>query len=66
MTVSCVQSVIDNNDALNVEIIVIDNCPSNGSSRDLREKFDAIPVIDSPVNNGFENANNIGFGFCHG
>lgn len=61
MTIDCVQSVIDHSGDITVQIIVVDNCSSDGSAAALREKFNSIMVIDSPANGGFSYGNNIGF-----
>lgn len=61
MTMNCVQSVLNNSDGLNIEIIVVDNCSSDGSSEALNSNFDNITIIDSPANAGFAYGNNIGF-----
>lgn len=61
MTIDCLQSLLDHKGALNLQIIVVDNCSSDGSSDALRQKFPQIDVIDSPTNGGFAFGNNIGF-----
>ena len=66
ITISCVQSVLDHKGALDVEVIVVDNCSSDNSAEALRKTFPQIKVIDSPVNGGFAYGNNIAFEQCHG
>ena len=66
MTKACVQSVLDNAKGLIVEIIVVDNCSSDGSPEALRAAFPQIIVIDSPANGGFAYGNNIGFQLATG
>lgn len=61
MTIACVQSLLDNSDGISVQIIVVDNGSSDGSSDALRDQFDTVMVIDSPMNGGFSYGNNIGF-----
>lgn len=61
MTLDCVQSLIDHAGKLKLQIIVVDNCSSDGSSEALRAQFPRIIVIDSPANGGFAYGNNIGF-----
>ncbi|MEO1045710.1 MAG: glycosyltransferase family 2 protein [Pseudomonadota bacterium] len=66
MTLACVQSVLDNKGDLAVEVIVVDNCSSDGSAAALRQTFPDITVIDSPANGGFAYGNAIGFEQAHG
>lgn len=61
VTLECVQSLIDHAGGNKLQIIVVDNCSSDGSSKALRDTFPDITVIDSPSNGGFAFANNIGF-----
>jgi N-acetylglucosaminyl-diphospho-decaprenol L-rhamnosyltransferase len=63
---ACVDSIVRNSDGLNIEIIVVDNCSSDGSANALRAAFPYITVIDSPTNGGFSFGNNIGLEQCHG
>ena len=60
VTCRCVQSVLASCDAT-VQVIVVDNCSSDGSAMELRARFPQITVIDSPANGGFAFGNNIGF-----
>lgn len=66
MTIACVQSVLQNCGDLKVEVIVVDNCSSDGSPGALRKEFPEIQVIDSPANAGFAYGNNIGFQLSRG
>ena len=66
MTIACVKSVLDHKGALDVEVIVVDNCSSDDSADALRKTFPQIKVIDSPANGGFAYGNNIAFEQCHG
>ncbi len=61
MTMACVRSVLEHKAALKVQIIVVDNRSSDGSSQALRDAFPEIMVIDSPANGGFAYGNAIGF-----
>lgn len=65
-TMACVQSILDHKGKLNVEIIIVDNCSTDGSAAALREAFPEINVIDSPANGGFAYGNNIGLEHSHG
>ena len=66
MTLECVQSLLDHKGALALQIVVVDNCSSDGSAEALRAAFPNITVIDSPANGGFAFGNNIGFEQCTG
>ncbi|MEE9433101.1 MAG: glycosyltransferase family 2 protein [Sphingorhabdus sp.] len=66
ITMECVASLLKHNGALNLEIVVVDNCSSDGSVPALRAAFPMIRVVDSPINGGFAHGNNIGFGHCSG
>lgn len=61
MTIACVHSVLEHKGDLAIEIIVVDNQSSDGSSAALRREFPNITVIDSPANGGFAYGNAIGF-----
>ncbi|MGB3808233.1 MAG: glycosyltransferase family 2 protein [Erythrobacter sp.] len=66
LTIECVRSVLADSEGLAVEVIVVDNQSSDGSSEALSTQFPGITVIDSPANGGFAYGNNIGFEHCHG
>jgi len=66
MTLACVRSVLEHKGALSVEVIVVDNQSSDGSSAALRDAFPDITVIDAPANGGFAYGNAIGFEQAHG
>lgn len=61
MTLACVASVLKHKGDLSVEVIVIDNQSSDGSSDAIREAYPEVIVIDSPANGGFAYGNAIGF-----
>ena len=48
-------------DEIDLEIIVVDNCSTDGSSETIRAAFPETLVIDSPINGGFAYGNAIGF-----
>ena len=60
MTVACVKSIFEHCDDVRVEVIVIDNQSSDGSSQALRTETPEAKVIDSPINGGFAYGNAIG------
>lgn len=59
LTRACIQSVL----ALrypNVEIVLVDNCSTDGSGARLAGEFPAVVFIPSDVNRGFAEGNNLG------
>jgi N-acetylglucosaminyl-diphospho-decaprenol L-rhamnosyltransferase len=66
ITIACIASVLAGKGALSLEMIVVDNCSSDGSAEAIRAAFPDIVVIDSPANGGFAYGNNIGLERCHG
>ena len=54
----CIQSVIDS--SYNSEIIVIDNCSTDGTSEFIKSNFISVNLISEKENLGFGKANNIG------
>jgi len=66
LTIECVRSVLTKKDNISVEVIVVDNCSSDGSAVALRAEFPDILVLESPTNGGFAYGNNIGLEQCHG
>lgn len=58
LIINCVQSIVDNTNDLDHEIIVVDN--SNENPRPLLEKYPFIRWINMRYNSGFARANNEG------
>jgi len=54
----CINSVLKQN--YPHELIVVDNCSSDGSAQLVREKFPDIKLIESPENKGYGAGNNLG------
>ena len=61
MTLACIESVISYSSGLAVEVIVVDNQSTDGSSVAIRDKFPQVIVLDSPLNGGFAFGNALGF-----
>lgn len=59
LTLDCIRSVFDQTHDISFEVLVIDNCSSDGSSAAIRNKFPAARLIESEENVGFAQANNI-------
>lgn len=57
----CLRSIYEHTAGLEFEIIVVDNASPHGDADLLKQEFDAITLIKSPVNLGFPGANNVGF-----
>ncbi|MFV0643251.1 MAG: glycosyltransferase family 2 protein, partial [Sphingomonadaceae bacterium] len=66
MTLACVESVYRHGGRLKTEVIIVDNCSSDGSAEALRARFPQAKVIDSPHNGGFAYGNAIGFSRSQG
>lgn len=66
-TDECIESILNNQDYENKEIIVVDNGSNNGSYELLEEKYSdnpSIHLIKSDINLGFAKGNNLGFSFA--
>jgi len=57
---------ITNQDYKNIEVIVVDNNSSDGSIEYISKNFPNIQIILNQTNEGFANANNIGFSKASG
>ena len=56
----CLESIFNNSQGIDYEVIVVDNASSDGTVKELRKRFDSIRLIASDVNLGFGKANNEG------
>lgn len=60
LTLDAIQSVFDKTEAIDYEIIVVDNDSQDGSIEHLQDKFnDRIEIINAGSNLGFGKANNL-------
>jgi GT2 family glycosyltransferase len=64
LTVACIQSVIDQTEAVSYEVLVVDNASSDGSAEAIatafpRERFPQVRLIRPERNLGFAGANNL-------
>ncbi len=59
MTCACIQSVLDEGKGVAQEIIVLDNCSSDGSADAIAGRFPDITLVRSPDNLGFGKGNNV-------
>jgi len=57
---NCLESLLNSKDAVEKEIIVIDNASSNGSINFVKSSFPSVKLIENKKNYGFAKANNIG------
>ncbi len=57
----CLRSVLASEGSLTYEVIVVDNCSTDGSAEMVRQEFPVVQLIASPVNGGYAYANNLGF-----
>jgi hypothetical protein len=49
-----------------LQVIVVDNASSDGSSELIAERFPEVELVELPNNVGFARANNLAFGLCRG
>ncbi|HFD2051433.1 glycosyltransferase [Clostridium perfringens] len=66
-TIECVESITNNINYKNYEIIIVDNASKNGSYEAIEDKFrysEKIYIIKSNKNLGFAKGNNIGYKFA--
>lgn len=57
---ACLRSVLASEGNVSYEVIVVDNCSSDGSAPMVRAEFPDVQVIASPVNCGYAYGNNLG------
>jgi hypothetical protein len=57
----CLKSIEAQRGSLDCQIIVVDNCSSDGSAEMLRRDFPGVELIANALNAGFARANNQGF-----
>ncbi len=62
----CLESVIRENGALRVQIIVVDNASTDGSPEMVEQEFPDVFLIRSKINLGFGPANNLGLRSANG
>ena len=65
-TRACLKSIYENNEALSVEVIVIDNASYDGCGDMVRTHFSQATFIQSAHNLGFAGANNLGIQVSRG
>jgi GT2 family glycosyltransferase len=59
MTLACLNSVIEQTHSVRYEIIVVDNCSTDGSAEAIRSAYPAVKLIQPGQNLGFACANNL-------
>jgi N-acetylglucosaminyl-diphospho-decaprenol L-rhamnosyltransferase len=64
-TKACLRSIYENNDALHLEIIVVDNASYDGCGAMIAAEFPEVVFIQSAHNLGFAGANNLGIAASH-
>lgn len=66
LLVDCLNSITQNTEGLETEVVVIDNNSSDGTVETMRTHFPDIPLIANDTNMGFALACNIGISRCKG
>jgi GT2 family glycosyltransferase len=59
-TVNCLTSLLAHTPEVGQEIILVDNCSSDGSVENIQKRFPSIRIIRMGKNDGFGKANNVG------
>ncbi len=62
----CLHSILDARRSINIEVIVVDNASTDGSSDVVQAEFPAVHVITNQENRGFPAANNQGLAVAQG
>jgi GT2 family glycosyltransferase len=62
----CLKSVFRDGSALHLQVIVVDNASTDGSPKMIEQDFPTVLLIESAVNLGFGQANNLGFKSARG
>ena len=62
----CLRSIQDRDDALEVQVVVVDNASSDNSVDELRPQFPDVQWIALEENLGFGRGNNVGLEACTG
>jgi GT2 family glycosyltransferase len=57
---NCIQSILNNNSKLSIEILIVDNLSTDGSVNYIKDSFPFINIIENNNNLGFAKGNNIG------
>ncbi|MEO8398343.1 MAG: glycosyltransferase, partial [Ignavibacteriaceae bacterium] len=63
---NCLLSIFNNIQSLSYEIIVVDNCSTEGNVEDVTKQYDNVTLIKNNENIGFAAANNIGLQHANG
>lgn len=64
--VACLESLLQHQGNLDVEVIVVDNASSDGTDKMLRKRFPVVHLVANSENKGFSAANNQAFGIARG
>lgn len=66
-TIRCVESIISQIDTKNYSIVIVDNASTNGTGKELKEKYrdnKKVHVLLNDKNLGFSKGNNVGFKYA--
>jgi GT2 family glycosyltransferase len=63
---NCLKSIYSHRPSKEFEVVVVDNCSSDGSGRMLETDFPQVVLIKNEANYGFAKANNIGIRHSRG
>jgi GT2 family glycosyltransferase len=62
----CISSVYAQTKDIELEVIIVDNASTDGSTEMIRNKFPQVKLIENPANRGFARANNQGIKVAKG
>jgi len=60
LLLQCLNSIIQEKNGIELEIIVVDNASTDGSAGEVRNQYSTVKVIQNDTNLGFAKGNNIG------
>src|ERR1035441_8493953 len=62
----CLQSLYENTNGIDFEVIVLDNASYDGSASLVRTEFPRVVFVQSEKNHGFTQGNNVAFRYSAG
>lgn len=63
---NCLRSIFETRGVLHLQVVVVDNCSSDGSADAIAEQFPEVQIIRASENFGFAKGNNLGLKLVSG